>query len=400
MPQFTYVARDTTGQRVTGTIEAATRREALSVLAGREVFPLEIGASSAFQATGRAGRVPAALLATTLGQLADLLRSGVPLLRALEVLREQTSHAALREVLGDVHRQVQDGASLADAMARYPRVFGEMTLSMIRAGGEGGFLEGALARVAEFTEAQEDLKSRTLGAVAYPCFLAAIGTAVVVLLLVFFVPKFEALFDNMRRRGELPLATEWLLTTSAFLWRWSLWILLGVALVAGAAWQWLATEKGRTWRDRLKLRLPVAGAILRSLAIARFCRVLGTLLQNGVPILRAMEIASDATANRVLAETIRHASETISAGQSLARPLAACGHFPRTVVEMISVAEEANNLERVLLNLADSLERRTWRQIDLAVRLLEPILLLMLAGVVLLLVIALLLPMFKMATTF
>jgi general secretion pathway protein F/type IV pilus assembly protein PilC len=229
--------------------------------------------------------------------------------------------------------------------------------------------------------------------------LASIGAVVVVVLLVFFVPKFEALFDNMRRRGQLPMITDWLLTTSAFAWQWSLYLLAGGTMLVTSAWQWLATERGRTWRDLVKLRMPVVGKIFRSLAVARFCRVLGTLLQNGVPILRALDISSDATGNRILAATVRKATENISAGQSLAKPLAACGHFPGTVVEMISVAEEANTLEKVLLNIADALERRTWRQIDLAVRLLEPILLLLLASVVLVLVIALLLPMFKMATT-
>jgi len=149
----------------------------------------------------------------------------------------------------------------------------------------------------------------------------------------------------------------------------------------------------------MMLRLPLAGPILVALAVARFCRVLGTLLHNGVPILRSLEISRDATGNRVLAAAIGQATENISAGQSLAGPLAASGHFPTLVVEMIGVAEQANNLERVLLNVADSLERRTWRRLDLAVRLIEPILLLLLAIVVLILVIALLLPVLKMSST-
>ncbi|MEN6495325.1 MAG: type II secretion system F family protein [Thermoguttaceae bacterium] len=400
MPQFNYTARDPAGQKVTGVLEAATRREALAALAGRQLFPLEIGGSVKIETRGRGRRVPASVLAPTLGLLADLLGSGVPLLRALEVLRQQASHAGLREVLGEVHREVQDGTSLAEAMGHYPRVFGEMTISMVRAGAEGGFLEEALARVAQFTEAQEDLKNRTIGAMAYPCFLGTVGVIVVIILLIFFVPKFESLFENMRKRGQLPILTEWLLTTSALAWQWSFWIVAGGSLLGGLAWQWFNTENGRVWRDLAKLRMPILGKVFRSLAVARFCRVLGTLLQNGVPILRALDISSSATANRILGEAIRKATENISAGQSLARPLGACGHFPTTVVEMISVAEEANTLEKVLLNIAESQERRTWRQIDLAVRLLEPILLLLIAGVVLVLVIALLLPMFKMATTF
>jgi type II secretory pathway component PulF len=399
VPEFSYIARDADGQKVTGTVEAETQREALSSLAGRELFPVRIEGKSSLDGSGRVGRIPAQLRATTLGQLADLLRSGVPLLRALDVLKKQTSHAALKEVLGQVHRRVEDGATLAEAMKRFERTFGEMTISMVRAGGEGGFLEEALSRVAEFTEAQEDLKSRTKGALVYPCFLAVFGVVVVVVLLVVFVPRFEGLFNNMRQRGELPMLTEWLLAASAWTWRQGLWILGASGLAGWFAWQWLATEEGRVWRDRIKLRLPLAGPIFRDLAVARFCRVLGTMLRNGVPILRSLEISSGATANRILAEAIRKATENISAGEALAGPLAACGHFPPAVVEMISVAEESNTLEGVLLDLADSLERRTWRRLDLAVRLLEPILLLLLASVVLVLVIAILLPVLKMSTT-
>lgn len=384
---------------MTGVLSAATRREALSALATRALFPVEVRGESGDGEVRRVRRVPAQLLANTYGQLADLLGSGVPLLRALDVLRRQTSHAGLKEVLGEVHRQVEGGATLAQAMSRYRRAFGEMAVSMVRAGGEGGFLEEALTRVAEFTEAQQDFKSRTVGAITYPCVLAAVGTAVVMILLIFFVPKFENLFESLRERGQLPVVTDWLLATSAALWTWSPWIVVGAIVIGWFARQWLVTEQGRLWRDRAKLGLPVAGRIFRNLAVARFCRVLGTLLNNGVPILRSLEISSDAVGNRVLSGAIQRATENISAGEALAGPLAQSGHFPPTVVEMISVAEESNTLESVLLNIADSLERRTWRQLDLAVRLLEPLMLMMLAGVVLVLVIALLLPVIKMSTT-
>jgi type II secretory pathway component PulF len=399
MPDFDYVARNAEGERVNGVLTAATRREALSLLAGRSLFPVEVRGDTGTGQSGRVRRVPAQLLATTFGQLADLLRSGVPLLRALDVLRRQSSHSGLREVLGQVHHQVEEGATLAQAMGRHRRVFGEMAVSMVRAGGEGGFMEEALSRVAEFTEAQQDLKSRTVGAVTYPCLLAAFGTTVVIVLLIFFVPKFENLFTSLRERGELPWVTDLLLATSRFLWRWILWVIGGLVLAGWLVRRWFMTEEGRFWRDRMKLRIPLAGKIFRNLAVARFCRVLGTMLHNGVPILRSLDISSDAAGNRVLAAAIQKATENISAGEALAGPLAESGHFPPTVVEMISVAEESNTLETVLLNIAESLERRTWRQLDLAVRLLEPIMLMMLAGVVLVLVIALLLPVIRMSTT-
>jgi general secretion pathway protein F/type IV pilus assembly protein PilC len=341
--------------------------------------------------------VPTQLLAVTYAQMADLLRSGVPLLRALEVIQKQTSHAGLKSIMDEIRRQVEDGSTLADAMANFQPVLGEMAVSMVRAGGEGGFLEEALARVAEFTETQDDLKKRTIGAIVYPAFLAAAGTIIVAILVIFFVPKFGDLFARLRERHELPFLTEALLTISAGLRQYGLAIL--AVLAAGGWWvrRWMKTEGGRWWQDRMRIRLPLLGPVFLGLAVARFCRVLGTLLHNGVPILRSLEISRDATGNRVLAAAIGDATENISAGQSLAAPLGASGQFPPVVVEMIAVAEQANNLENVLLSVADSMERRTWRRLDLTVRLIEPILLLVLAGVILMLVIALLVPVIKMS---
>jgi len=396
MPQFDYVARDTSGQRVTGTIDAVSQQEVLASLALRSLFPVEIGAKKAAEPLFIRRRVPKQLLAVSLGQLADLLQSGVPLLRSLEILNRQVSHSGLKRIFEDLHHQVEGGATLAEAMGRHERTFGQMTVSMVHAGGEGGFLEDSLARVSSFIEIQEDLKGRTIGAIAYPVVLAAFGTIVVTALLVFFVPRFDKIFETMRQRNELPWATDCLLAASRFLSRWSLWIGGALAVAVVVAWRWLVTEKGRRWRDLTKIRLPMAGPILRNLAVARFCRVLGTMLSHGVPILQALRISSQSAGNRVLAEAILAATENISAGETLARPLAKCKHFPEAVVEMIAVAEESNRLNEVLVGIADSLERRTFRRLDLAVRLLEPLMLLAMAAVVLFLVIALMLPMFKM----
>jgi general secretion pathway protein F/type IV pilus assembly protein PilC len=397
------VARKATGDKVTGSLAAASRQEVLAILASQSLFPVEIRAEAPRRQLPGRRRIPMQLLAITYSQLADLLRSGVPLLRALDVLRKQTAHARLSEILSDIHDRVEDGATLGDAMARFEHLFGEMAVSMIRAGGEGGFLEEALARVAEFTETQDDLRRRTLGAMAYPMMLAVVGMLVVTGLVIFVVPRFEQLFGRLRERGELPALTDWLLWLSNLPWRWEFWFpwgggILGGLLLGGFALaRWLQTEPGRLWRDHMKLRLPAAGGIFLSLSIARFCRVLGTMLRNGVPILRSLQVASDAAGNRVLAEAIKKATENIRAGQNLAGPLAASGHFPPTILAMIAVAEESNTLETVLIQIADSLEKRTWRQLDLAVRLLEPVMLLLLAGAVLMVLVGLLYPMFKMS---
>jgi general secretion pathway protein F/type IV pilus assembly protein PilC len=400
MPEFAYIARDLTGNRVEGTLAAGTEREAVATLSARDLFPLKV-ASTEGQAVGKTGslRVPQRIMAATYGQLSALLGSGVPLLRALEVIRQQTPHKNLAAILEDVHSRVQEGSTLADAMSRHPRAFGELPTSIVRAGGEGGFLEEALDRLAKFTEQQDELKSRVVGALAYPTILFVLGTVVVNALIIFFVPKFEALFGRLRERGELPALTEWLLGLSAVLQTYGIFVLAAIFIIALWIRTRLQTEQGRMWLDRWRLKLPVVSGIYLSLAVSRFCRVLGTLLANGVPIVRSLEISADSTGNRVLSNAVREAAENISAGQSLATPLGDSGHFPPDVVEMIAVAEQSNNLETVLPHIAETLERDTWRRLDLFVRLLEPLLLLLLAAVVLVVVIALLVPVLKMSTT-
>lgn len=400
MPEFSYIARNLSGQRVEGVLSAASQREAVATLSGKDLFPVSVGSvGKPVSASQASPRVSTKYITPFYSQLASLLRSGVPMLRSLQVIREQASNPALAQVLEDVKSRVEDGASLADAMARHPRAFSELAVSVVRAGGEGGFLEDALERVATFTDQQAELKSRVTGALAYPVVIAVIGTIVVNGLIIFAVPMVEGLFARLKERGELPLVTEWLLVVSAVMQNYW-WLVLGLVVAGGYAFgQWAVTEGGRQILDRWRLRLPTVGGIYLNLAVARFCRVLGTLLKGGVPIVRSLDIAAGSTGNRVLEATVQEAAENISAGQPLAGPLAASGHFPRDVCEMIAVAEQANSLEIVLTQIADSLERSTWRKIDLFVRLLEPLLLLLLAGAVLVVVIALLLPIIKSSTS-
>jgi general secretion pathway protein F/type IV pilus assembly protein PilC len=396
MPDFAYTARDAKGLKVTGSVAAQTEREAVATLTGRSLFPIEVKADKAAIKAASNKRVSGQTMAGIYGQMSSLLRSGVSMLRTIAVLRDQSSNPTLKLVLDDVYARVEEGGSLADAMSRYPRVFSEISMNMVRAGAEGGFLEDALERIAKFTEQQEELKSRTVGALAYPIILATVGTLIVSALVIFAVPMFSELFEQLREKGELPLLTEALLFVSDSLRYYGLIIVLvalGLGVLVRAR---LQTDEGRRWLDTWKLRLPLGGPILRSQAVARFCRVLGTMLKNGVPILKSLDISREATGNRVLSLAIAGAAENITAGQSLAKPLGASKQFPQTVVEMIAVAEESNSLDRVLVEVADSLESRTVRQLDLMVRLLEPLMLLILAGVVLCVVIALLMPIINM----
>ncbi len=397
MPSFAYTARDLSGQKVTGILEAASEREAASTLAAQALFPVEVRAASGrgfgIQLGGK--RVKGQDIANFFGQLASLLRSGVPMLRALNVLSDQSSNARLCEVVKEIKSKVEEGETMGDAMARYPKVFSEMSTNMVRAGIEGGFLEDALERVATFTEMQEDLKGRTISSLAYPVFLAVMGSAVVTGLLVFFVPSFDKMFDRLRKKGEMPVMTEYLLAFSNFLQNYGLILLAAVVIGIFVLRIQAKTERGKEIADRVKLKIPVLGGILMSLSVARFCRILGTLLGNGVPILRSLEISRTATGNRLLSQSIASATENITAGASLAKPLMQSGHFPQTVVEMISVAEESNSLETVLPQIADGLEKRTFRQLDLFVRLLEPMMLLIMAVIVMFVVLSLMLPVIK-----
>ncbi|QDU93333.1 type II secretion system F family protein [Lignipirellula cremea] len=396
MPDFAYIARDRSGSKVTGSVAAGNEREAAVLLAGKSLFPLKVTPKKpAVQLFG--GRVSGQIMAVTYRQLSSLLRSGVPMLRSLQVIRDQSSNVRLKAVLTQVHAGVEEGVSLGESLAQHPRVFSEMAINMVRAGGEGGFLEDALDRVASFTEESEDLKSRTIGALAYPVILSTVGSIVVFVLLVFFVPMFAEMFDRLREMGELPMMTDWLLGFSNLLGGWW-WVMALLALVGGFFLRnYVATPAGRRWKDAVLLKLPLLGSIFQNLAVARFCRVLGTLLHNGVPILKSLEISGDAAGNRILSEAIEKATENITSGETLAAPLAASKRFPQTVVEMIAVAEESNTLDRVLIEAADSLERRTSRRLDLIVRMLEPVMLLLLAGIVLFVVVALLLPVIKMS---
>jgi general secretion pathway protein F len=399
VPDYTYEAIATNGQRASGMLTAMSEREAISMLDAKAMFPVRISVAKGSTVHARSAlKVKPRQMCAFFSQLADLLRSGVPLLRSLEILEKQASQGNLTAIVREVKAKVADGTSLSDAMADYPRAFNELAISMVHAGQEGGFLEDVLKRISDFTEQQEDLKAKVVGALAYPVFLAITGFLVLSALIVFFVPQFEPIFAKLREKGDLPVLTIALLATSHFIQGWW-WLILGTLAVAFIGFRMFArTEKGRVSLDGLRIRLPQIGAIYLSLALARFTRILGTLLHNGIPILQALRIAKDSTGNRVLSQAINEAADNITGGKTLAAPLQACKYFPRDIVEMVAVGEESNSLETVLVHIADSLEKRTSRQLELFVRLLEPVMLLVMAGVTLLVVAALLLPVFKMSS--
>ncbi len=393
MSTFTYSAMNLSGQKVLGQLNAANRGEALQVLAKQTLMPLTL-TQSRVQGLGKV-RVKPAAIAAACSLLADQLDTGVPLLKALRVMEQQTTSAGLKTALGRIAERVSDGATLADAMTEQSELFGDLEISMVRAGEEGGFLDESLRRLAIVRERQEELRGRLISALSYPVLLVIVGMLVVIGMLTFFVPKFEPLFESLRESDRMPVPTVMLLAVSSFLKSWGLLLLAGIIAAIITAKTMLPGDKVQLWRDRWMLQMKGIGPIVRSLAIARFCRVLGTLLQNGVPMLKSLEIARQATGNRILSQTIANAADNIGAGKSLSIPLAASGHFPSDVLEMLAVAEQSNKLEPVLLKLADKLESRSQMKLDMLVKLLEPLMMVVMAVIVGFLVIALLMPVFE-----
>lgn len=395
MATFSYTARNTEGRTVTGVLTADSQQAALRMLDEQALFPVAIqegGLANRSLMTGGRKRIRPGTVAVLYSQMADLLRAGVPALRALDVLCRQTPNAALVEILREVRDDLSGGQTLADAMSKHPNAFSELHVSMVRAGEKGGFLEDVLARIAAFTERQDELRSKLTGALIYPSVLAFVGTVIVIYLLVGVVPEVRKFL-----RGDLPPMTQAVFALCDLLrdHGTAMGGVLAVLVILTVAT--IRSPAGRAYFDRFKLKAPKIGEIVTLVAVCRFCRILGTLLHNGVPILQSLKIARDSAGNRILQEHIDAATESVRKGETLAAPLGRSGLFPLDIVDMIAVGEESNNLENVLITIADSYETRTARKIDLALRLLEPILLILLAMVVGVIAVALLLPILTMS---
>jgi len=398
MPTFAYKARNATGGQVNGTLVADTAAAAARVLDERTLLPIEVtelksGGRSFLIGGGR--RVSPSKVGVLYEQLADLLRAGVPVLRALKVLSQQAASPALTRVLREVHDDVAGGATLADAMDRHPHAFVHLHVSMIRAGEKGGFLEEVLTRVSEFVRRQDELRNKFIGSMIYPCILLLGGLTAITVVMMVVVPKIRPLLEAQ----QLPWPTKVVFGVSDLLREQYLGVLGVVLVVMVVVAGFFQSALGRRLWSQLQLRAVGIGKIYTMVALCRFCRIFGTLLANGIPIISALRISKDSTGNEILAEAIEKAAESVTSGEALATPLAKSKVFPPTMMDMISVAEESNTLEKVLIGIADTQEARTARQIDLFVRLLEPFMLLIMGMMVLFIALALLLPILRMATS-
>ena len=396
MPKFQYTARNLSGGKVAGLIDADGEGAAIQLLERKELYPVDIW-NTEDKADNRLfrGRISNRDLGVMYGQLSDLLGSGVPLLRALKSIVKSTVNKRLKGVLGDIHNSVADGKSLYESMAEHHNIFPALHTVMVQAGERASFIEEVLESLSVFLERLDELRGKVLGALIYPVMLVMLGGTVMVSALVLFVPKFEPMLAGI----EKPMPTEVIFFLSESIRNY--WAIIATAIGALVAFFWSAMQSQSSKRamERWRLKIPVAGTAMRMVAITRFCRILGTMLANGVPILQALAISRDATGSALLAENIDEAIKNVRAGEPLTEPLKGGGLFPEQVLAMISVAEESNQLQKVLLQIADSVERRTNQQVDQAVRLIEPVILCMVAAGIGFLALGLLLPIFTMASS-
>lgn len=402
MQKFLYKARDGNKQMLEGTLEAESEQDALNQLTQMGYFPLSLQSDRSgpppADATDRGGglfsRVRRRDVTLVTRQLADLLEAEVTLVRSLEVLRDQTENVKMARVVGDLTARLRDGKSLSDALGTHPRIFSPLYVSLVRSGEVGGMLPEVLSRLADFSEKEDELRGKIRSAMAYPSLILAVGMTTVAVLLAFVVPRLELLFQESGQ--ALPMATQVMIDTSKGLLKYWPLILSGIVLVGFLVKRGGLSAADRTALDRLKLRIPVWGSLLRKVEIARFTRSLGTLLKHGVPILSAMGVASQAAGNRTLADDLGEVSKKLQGGSTLAQAIAANSLFPATVRQMIAVAEEAGTLDRSLLRIAETYEREAERAMKTISTLLEPAMILFVGLVVGGIVISMLLPIFQL----
>jgi len=395
MPAYTYTAADNAGRRVSGRLEAKDETAAVVQLQTQRLYPLEVREAREVVPGWRLAlsRIGSRELQVFTQQLATLLTAGVELDRALSIQTELTHNQALRKVITQVRESVQGGSSLAEALARHPRVFSRLYVSMVSAGEAGGVLEQILARLATFLAGVQELKEYLITSLIYPVFLAVVGTGTVSLLLIFVLPQFTTIFQAMG--GTLPLPTQILMGLSGFLAEYW-WLVAGGLAAAGlAVRQFVAAPKGRLAWDRLKLRLPLVGGLLQKAEVARWARTLGTLVESGIPFFQAIRIVKETVGNLVIARAMDRVTEDVKKGAGIGAPLRESGVFPPLAIHMISVGEESGKLEEMLLRVAEAYEAEVRTGVKRLISLLEPIMIVVMGIVVGLVVVSILLAIFS-----
>ena len=398
MPNYAYKALDTTGRSTEGSVGAVSRSSALDQLARQGLSPVWVQEQDATAPVIRrqapaGGRVPATLAESFVRELSNLLAGGVPLGRSLNILCREATHSAAKYQWAAIQEDVVGGTPLADAMARWPRTFPAVQVAMVRAGETGGFLELVLSQIAEFRSRERDLKGRLKGAMVYPAALAVVCVAVLIFLMTFFIPKFKGIFESVN--GTLPALTRAIMAVSDVVTHYGLVVLVVVVAAVLFIRRALASQAGRRSFERFILRVPAVGIVLSRFALVRFCRMLGTLLGAGVPLVSALKVSRQAIGNQILFDALGESIDQVQRGSSLATSLAACPIlFPPSVTEVVAVAEESGRLDQELNRLSVTHESELDRRLRMLVTLAEPVMLFIMASIVGTVVIGMLLPVF------
>lgn len=422
MPQFTYKALQSNGTFVEGAIEASGRQEAMRQLTLQSLRPVRLtesaggadGKKNAAQSSGSGSKdngeskgfgfplrfggsrkVTAKMLENFTRLLSSLLAAGVPFSRALVILHREANEPPAKEKWKEIHDLVVDGMSLHEAMARSPETFPRVYVAMVEAGETGGFLDVVLAQVADFQAREKELKAKVMTALMYPAVLLFLAIAVLIFLLVFFIPRFQLVFQGFN--AELPLITQIIVKTSEIMRSYGLFVGTALVIAIVSLRSWFTSDKGRRVWEGMVLRAPVVGPLVAQYAMARFSRMLGTLLGAGVPLISALNVARRSIGNQVLVDAVSTSIDQVKEGRQLGASLAPNKElFPGAVIEMISVAEESGRLDQELVRIANVTEGDLDRQLKTAVALAEPLMLFLIAAFIGTIFIGMVIPIFSL----
>jgi type II secretory pathway component PulF len=416
MATFSYRALSTDGKIAEGVLDAGSRPDALRQIETLGLRALNVaetvskaaknGSTAKAPAGNTAGnfsfkfagnKVSAKELENFTRLLSSLLAAGVPLSRALVILQKEASSPASKAQWKQIHDFVVDGLSLTDAMAKSPETFPRVYVAMVEAGEAGGFLDVVLAQIAEFQSREKELKSKVMTAMLYPCILLVLALGILTLLLTFFIPKFQTIFNNMHT--ALPLITQVIIGASHLVRSYGLLVAAGLLGVFFLVRTWFTSEKGKRVWEGLILKTPLVGPLIAQFAMARFCRMLGTLIGAGVPLVQGLTVARRSIGNQILVDAVGQSIERVQQGGRLGQSLSDCRIlFPGSALEMISVAEESGKLDGELVRMAVVTEGDLDRNLKTAVAFAEPLLLFLIAGFIGTIFIGMLLPVLTMST--
>jgi len=403
MSNFTYKAKDSKGAPIQGSMEAESQAVVINRLQSMGYFPILIMADKTEKKKNRGLRFLIGKGFQTMDltafnrQLADLLSAGIPLVKALAIIVNQTSNEYLREVISAISNDVQGGDTLAGALSKHPRIFPKLYCAMVRAGETGGMLDGILERLADFSEMEDEIRSKIKSALAYPVVMVFAGSVAIIILMTVVIPKIIKIYADLEQ--TLPLPTQILINIMNFVGlRW--WLLLGLIIIPIVFfYKFIHTEEGRSLWHKFTLKIPILGEVILKRQIAQFARTLGSLLKNGVSILSSLEIVKEIVGNKLVKEEIGKISENITQGSGIAAPLKGSNIFPPVVVNMIAIGEETGRLHDVLLRIANSYDIQVDRSVKTLTALVEPLVILLMGFVVAFVVISMLLPIFTLDPT-